>query len=150
MQILKQDRAVSPVIGVVLMVAITVILAAVIASLVLGFGGEADDPAPNPTLVFDVDEDANEFTILLDSGDTLDLSKTAIASNEDLDDVFDESSGFVEDGLLSELGQGDELTVGSSLTLDLEDGSGPDQAELRFVWDERATLRTTDVPFDDE
>ncbi|WP_394350872.1 type IV pilin [Halobacterium sp. CBA1126] len=33
------ERGVSPVIGVILMVAITVILAAVIASFVLGFGG---------------------------------------------------------------------------------------------------------------
>ncbi|RXK46235.1 type IV pilin [Halorientalis pallida] len=38
-QLLEEDDAVSPVIGVILMVAITVILAAVIASFVLGLGG---------------------------------------------------------------------------------------------------------------
>jgi flagellin-like protein len=38
-QLLQEDDAVSPVIGVILMVAITVILAAVIASFVLGLGG---------------------------------------------------------------------------------------------------------------
>jgi flagellin-like protein len=38
-QLLEDDDAVSPVIGVILMVAITVILAAVIASFVLGLGG---------------------------------------------------------------------------------------------------------------
>ncbi|WP_424019525.1 type IV pilin [Halorientalis pallida] len=38
-QLLQDDDAVSPVIGVILMVAITVILAAVIASFVLGLGG---------------------------------------------------------------------------------------------------------------
>ena len=38
-QLLEEDNAVSPVIGVILMVAITVILAAVIASFVLGLGG---------------------------------------------------------------------------------------------------------------
>lgn len=39
----KSDRAVSPVIGVILMVAITVILAAVIGSFVLGIGGDLDE-----------------------------------------------------------------------------------------------------------
>lgn len=39
-ELLDEDDAVSPVIGVILMVAITVILAAVIASFVLGLGGQ--------------------------------------------------------------------------------------------------------------
>ncbi|SEW10652.1 type IV pilin [Halobacterium jilantaiense] len=39
------DRGVSPVIGVILMVAITVILAAVIASFVLGFGDSVNQNA---------------------------------------------------------------------------------------------------------
>ena len=38
----EEDRAVSPVIGVILMVAITVILAAVIGSFVLGIGGDVE------------------------------------------------------------------------------------------------------------
>jgi len=40
------DRAVSPVIGVILMVAITVILAAVIGTFVLGLGDQLGDSAP--------------------------------------------------------------------------------------------------------
>ncbi|MFC6722212.1 type IV pilin N-terminal domain-containing protein [Halobacteriaceae bacterium SHR40] len=47
------DSAVSPVIGVILMVAITVILAAVIASFVLGLGDQTDDVSPN--IQFDAD-----------------------------------------------------------------------------------------------
>lgn len=39
----ESDRAVSPVIGVILMVAITVILAAVIGSFVLGIGGDLNE-----------------------------------------------------------------------------------------------------------
>ncbi|WP_299264926.1 type IV pilin N-terminal domain-containing protein [Halorientalis sp.] len=42
-QLLEDDDAVSPVIGVILMVAITVILAAVIASFVLGLGGSQQE-----------------------------------------------------------------------------------------------------------
>jgi len=40
-KLFNDDDAVSPVIGVILMVAITVILAAVIASFVLGLGDQA-------------------------------------------------------------------------------------------------------------
>lgn len=46
----SDDRAVSPVIGVILMVAITVILAAVIGSFVLGLGNSVQQTAPNAKL----------------------------------------------------------------------------------------------------
>ncbi|WMT06406.1 type IV pilin N-terminal domain-containing protein [Natrinema thermotolerans] len=54
------ERAVSPVIGVILMVAITVILAAVIAAFVLdlGQGQEA-----NPTAGISYDEDSSTVTV---------------------------------------------------------------------------------------
>ncbi|ELZ23481.1 hypothetical protein C475_14448 [Halosimplex carlsbadense 2-9-1] len=51
--IITDDDAVSPVIGVILMVAITVILAAVIASFVLGLGNQAQQGAPTATIGFD-------------------------------------------------------------------------------------------------
>lgn len=57
------DRGVSPVIGVILMVAITVILAAVIASFVLGLGDSAAEPAPNPTIQSDFATDEVDFSI---------------------------------------------------------------------------------------
>lgn len=49
----RDNGAVSPVIGVILMVAVTVILAAVIATFVLGIGEEVSSPAPSAT--FDVE-----------------------------------------------------------------------------------------------
>ena len=52
-QLLKDDDAVSPVIGVILMVAITVILAAVIGTFVLGLGEQVQDNAPNSQFQFD-------------------------------------------------------------------------------------------------
>jgi flagellin-like protein len=51
-QLLTDDEAVSPVIGVILMVAITVILAAVIGTFVLNLG---DDVEANPTAGVSVD-----------------------------------------------------------------------------------------------
>ena len=60
------DRGVSPVIGVILMVAITVILAAVIASFVLGLGDQTDETAPNVNFNGDFDENQN-FTLSIDT-----------------------------------------------------------------------------------
>jgi flagellin-like protein len=69
-QLLTDDDAVSPVIGVILMVAITVILAAVIASFVLGLG---DSTTVSPQASFASDYDATEgnVTITHDSGDAI-------------------------------------------------------------------------------
>jgi len=52
-ELLQDDGAVSPVIGVILMVAITVILAAVIASFVLGLGDSAGDKTPQLSIECD-------------------------------------------------------------------------------------------------
>jgi flagellin-like protein len=57
-QLLTDDEAVSPVIGVILMVAITVILAAVIGTFVLNLG---DDVQANPTAGVSVD--GSEVTV---------------------------------------------------------------------------------------
>ena len=75
------DRGVSPVIGVILMVAITVILAAVIAAFVLGLGN-TNSTAPTATFNYDFTEDGNgtgtsasdTVEIEVTSGETLDTS----------------------------------------------------------------------------
>jgi len=67
----SDDRAVSPVIGVILMVAITVILAAVIGTFVLGLGDQLGDTAPQAT-----------FTIDDNGTDTINITKTGGQSLE--------------------------------------------------------------------
>ncbi len=57
----RDEKAVSPVIGVILMVAITVILAAVIASFVFGLGAKAPKSAPQAQLVTSADADTKEY-----------------------------------------------------------------------------------------
>ena len=73
-RLLHDDDAVSPVIGVILMVAITVILAAVIASFVLGLGGNTQ-ATPTASFTFDFtqgDDDENSYIeITHDGGDTI-------------------------------------------------------------------------------
>ena len=57
--LLADDDAVSPVIGVILMVAITVILAAVIGTFVLGLGDQVQNNPPQAQLTFEFTESAD-------------------------------------------------------------------------------------------
>lgn len=72
------DRAVSPVIGVVLMVAITVILASVIGTFVLDMGRNAGQTAPQASLSVTLDAPSNNLTIEHAGGDALDGAETRV------------------------------------------------------------------------
>ncbi len=104
-QLLNDDDAVSPVIGVILMVAITVILAAVIASFVLGLGGN-QQATPTASFTFDYtqqgqdsnenadgDNDYNYLSMTHDGGDTIKASELYIrgsgVGNENIDSASD-------------------------------------------------------------
>jgi len=76
-KLFTEDDAVSPVIGVILMVAITVILAAVIASFVLGLGDQSD-PAPTVDWDFEYDGTAGELEITHSDGDELDANNVFV------------------------------------------------------------------------
>ncbi len=68
----KNEEAVSPVIGVILMVAITVILAAVIAAFVFGLGGtQVAAPTASITAANNPDTTAVDLKIQHKGGDTL-------------------------------------------------------------------------------
>ncbi|ELZ80549.1 type IV pilin N-terminal domain-containing protein (plasmid) [Haloferax larsenii] len=70
-EFLSESRAVSPVIGVILMVAITVILAAVIGTFVLGLGDQVGDTAPQASFSFDYNSTATNVTVTHESGDAI-------------------------------------------------------------------------------
>ncbi|GGM57005.1 flagellin-like protein [Halarchaeum rubridurum] len=76
-QLIDDDRGVSPVIGVILMVAITVILAAVIGTFVLGLGSNVGNNAPSATFNYeyglgDSDSGVNAtVTITSQGGDSI-------------------------------------------------------------------------------
>ena len=75
------ERAVSPVIGVILMVAITVILAAVIGTFVLGLG-ENVESAPQASLDFKYNSTNNgNITMEHRGGDTLDPGNVEVRLN---------------------------------------------------------------------
>ncbi|WP_408957616.1 type IV pilin [Natrinema sp. 74] len=69
----EEQRAVSPVIGVILMVAITVILAAVIAAFVMDMGGNQSAPAQAGISVNDENTSNSDLSVTITSlGDNTD------------------------------------------------------------------------------
>ena len=76
----SDDRAVSPVIGVILMVAITVILAAVIGTFVLGLGDQLGDTAPQASFTVDGDN-GTHINVTKTGGQTIDTADLTLAVN---------------------------------------------------------------------
>ena len=78
-QLIADDDAVSPVIGVILMVAITVILAAVIGTFVLGLGDQVQNNAPSAQFSFEYtdngDDGNDELQVIHESGPTVDAAR---------------------------------------------------------------------------
>ncbi|MFW5999964.1 MAG: type IV pilin [Halorubrum sp.] len=86
----SDDRAVSPVIGVILMVAITVILAAVIGTFVLGLGDQLGDSAPQASFEIDGNNDSH-INVTKTGGQTLDTDDLTLSidgerANESISD----------------------------------------------------------------
>lgn len=112
-----EERAVSPVIGVILMVAVTVILAAVIGAFVFGLGGQQQQP---PQADFDFDFEDGDVTISHSSGDAL--------SRTNIDVVIDGSA--VGESALSSAGSDDRYTAGE----EIYSGSVEPGSEVRIIW----------------
>ena len=120
-ELLNDDDAVSPVIGVILMVAITVILAAVIASFVLGLGDQAADSSPSASFNFDYDQANDDLQVSHNGGDTIEAQNIEIrgdsgsgpSSPTSVPQSWDSISGSA--GPTSDVSSGDSisLTVGS-------------------------------------
>jgi len=98
------NRAVSPVIGVILMVAITVILAAVIGGFVLGLGGDLQS-APQAQISIDAATGNTGITISHDGGDAMTATDLVVSYDGGTTVNF-------EDGSFT----GDEFSVGDSST----------------------------------
>ncbi|MGB9954231.1 type IV pilin [Haloarcula marismortui] len=138
-QLIHDDDAVSPVIGVILMVAITVILAAVIASFVLGLGDQAQQATPQASFSFEYDASKADdgygyLSVTHDGGDTIEAGSLytrgsgieATGSNgldssdidfEDGDESWDDSDAFGASG--SEVAAGNSMVIAASDSYDL-------------------------------
>jgi flagellin-like protein len=119
-QFFTDDDAVSPVIGVILMVAITVILAAVIATFVLGLGESVSDTAPQASFDFNPGNDE----VVMTTGDELDGTnvKVTAAGSTIASEYTDGSGNQVPET----------ITAGTNL---LENGgSFTSDQKVRVVW----------------
>jgi len=140
-------RAVSPVIGVILMVAITVILTAVIASFALGFADETGSSAPQVSFESDYDEDDNVVTLTVQSGDSFDAEAVTFEG-----DLADKSGADVKSGgedwtEVSGINDGDSVSAGDSIEVGV---SGPDYT-VDLIWrgddgGESSIIRTLEGP----
>jgi len=97
-------RAVSPVIGVILMVAITVILAAVIGGFVLGLGGDLQS-APQAQISVDAAANSGTIEISHDGGDAIAAGDLLITDDQGYSSTLSDA-GYSAD----EFGVGDSFT----------------------------------------
>jgi len=138
------DRGVSPVIGVILMVAITVILAAVIASFVLGLGDQTDETAPNVNFNGEFDENQN-FTLSIDTtGGDGDASDFVLSNGT-------EEVGLDEIGINISAGSSATLeakTDGDLSTGDEYDNDSSTELQVIFRGDNEQVFDTFEVPDD--
>ena len=132
-QLFEDEDAVSPVIGVILMVAITVILAAVIGTFVLGLGENVQDSAPQANFQFeytaagtnsdfaDGGDDGDSFTVTHTGGEDVDSSNIAVlVAGSEVG-----SSSLWSDATIS---------TGSSFTYEETGDSIDDGSTVRVVW----------------
>jgi flagellin-like protein len=152
-QFFTDDDAVSPVIGVILMVAITVILAAVIASFVLGLG---DSTQTTPSASFDFDYQQGDSStddtfstgttgdgiliITHESGDSIDATQIDITGSSE---TASNSMNLVDDGSFT---SSDEISAGTEFSVRMNDGDS-----IRVVYtgesgDSSSTLQTFEGP----
>lgn len=131
------ENAVSPVIGVILMVAITVILAAVIGTFVLGLGNNIQQQTPQATFDYEWNVSNDEVTITHSTGDTLDSDNTGSLNITSDDGDYDWSSAYPVD-------------AGTSHNY-TDDGSISSGDPVRVVWqspngENSATLASQEAP----
>ena len=124
----RDDRAVSPVIGVILMVAITVILAAVIGAFVFGLGDQIQETAPNAQIsITEIDVTGDTVTFVHNGGDTFhDGNTVEIRVTAAGEEVGSLTPG--DDFTDGQFRAGDQLTA-SGGTASIDDGD-----TIRVVW----------------
>ncbi|SFS02985.1 flagellin N-terminal-like domain-containing protein [Halomicrobium zhouii] len=116
--LLSDDDAVSPVIGVILMVAITVILAAVIATFVLGLGDQVSNTAPQASFSFDYD--GSDLTITHNGGDSINAEELFVRGTNDDGSWSDGATDTVSGS--TTYSDGDKISAGDSVTVSVDDG----------------------------
>jgi len=142
------DKAVSPVIGVILMVAITVILAAVIGTFVLGLGDTANSRIPQADYQASYSSSDETLTFAHENGETIGQARLSIvsdgtafcaepgnssscASGDSVTSVTLDSQADTSDWV-----SGDEMTAGKQATIVAEDSKSLSDSEVRVIYED--------------
>ena len=151
-QLLTDDDAVSPVIGVILMVAITVILAAVIGTFVLGLGDQVGETAPQASFNFEFGSTpAGQAMVDIthDGGDSIDATSASLNTTVDGTEVVDDADlTYEDDNAWKQVGT---ASAGSSVNVTDTANAAWSGQSIRVVWtnangDNSATLGKADAP----
>jgi len=149
-QLFDDDRAVSPVIGVILMVAITVILAAVIGTFVLGLGDQVQSTTPQASFGFDTADSKSEVSITHETGDTIDAANLQVSAQTNFGPKGGTIAGNSSMSWVDAGGSSGDVSAGSGVTID---AGGNDFAgdTIRVIFnnpdsDSSSTLGKFEVP----
>jgi flagellin-like protein len=137
-QLFTDDSAVSPVIGVILMVAITVILAAVIGTFVLNLGGSVSQTTPQASFGFDFENGATDnVTITHETGDSIEASRLSVSATTNFEYV---TAAGAADGTsnsskeYTEMGVTGTVSAGNSVEVTNDGVDDFDGETFRVVW----------------
>jgi len=145
-RLVADDDAVSPVIGIILMVAITVILAAVIGTFVLGIGQGTSSPTPQASWEFGFDaggdgsfsgSNDDSLTVIHRGGDSIEEALTVQVDGERVDTAG--GLNYTGGAPSPPVGAGDSITVEEDGANSIESGDRvfviyrPDKPEFRAL-----------------
>jgi len=128
------NKAVSPVIATILMVAITVVLAAVLYVMVMGFGGGGADETPSGSITYTTTADGYRVSIAsISASDVVDSSVTWLINGVDAGTTnvtWAGDTGYVTAGSFIDITTADSLDVGTNTIALLYNESGNNVASL--------------------
>jgi len=147
---LEEDRGVSPVIGVILMVAITVILAAVIGTFVLGLGDSLQQ-APQAQLDAEgsgsASGDSLELTISHNGGDSIEVGDLRVTVETGGDVTLSSSEVTGDDG---EFGVGDAIELDDEQIDNSDDTAPTGDTQIQVIHTpSESIILDTEVTFED-
>jgi flagellin-like protein len=129
--LLTEEEAVSPVIGIILMVAITVILASIVGVFAFDVFGQNSEEAPGIIFEYDYDDGANELTIRHQNGDVVKGSSL----------TFKEVGGSSPGDATPSTWGGSEVQAGDTEAV----GNVNSDAEVLIVWEQQQQGEDTAV-----
>jgi len=128
------NRGVSPVIGVILMVAITVILAAVIATFVLGLGDQLSDTSPSASFSTSEVSESSSGSWNVTGNATVEFRHTG-GADISVDTLRISGSSVLSDAGTTNLADADEdwsgtISAGDTIRVPVEDGD----TRISLIW----------------